>query len=218
MKEFKPEDDTYFSPEEEDKKEAKANSEKLMKQPDLLASVPKNDESGRTTAADDSLVKDGKSFDNTNASLHDNELDKHTLAGMKSAKINLNEEPVNPVKLHINGDLGENDIYKERGLGFGEDNLSCHSENFHKNTEKIHELDEAKNLGLDDDHFGNNDLEMAFSDKIPHLDNDKAPELHDFERDYDIKPFGNDVDEFSHHSSILHNEFMERPSAELNYF
>ncbi len=215
---LKSDDELSLIPEAEDKKEISANSEKLIKQPELLPSSLKISETEKKTLSDEVLIKDGKSFDNTNASVQDNDLEKNILCVKTPLKITSCEEPVNPVKLHIEGALEEDDIYKERGLGFGDDGLSWNSENFIKNTEKNHETNDIRDLGLGDDNFGNNDFEMDFSDKIPALDNGKAPEMNDFEDEYDMKPFGDDVEEFSHHSNMQMNEFMEPPSAELNYF
>ena len=216
---FKAVDEEFSSPGSENKNEVKANSEKLMKQPPLLQSTLQITNTGKKTVIDGSATtKDAKSLDNAPLSLREYDLDKNVLPCKEPLKIHSNDEPVNPVKLHIDGDYGENGVYKERGLGFGEDNLSCNSGNFIKNTEKNHEADDVKDLGLVDGNFENNDLEMDFSDKMPALENVKAPEMNDFEAEYDMKPFGDNVEEFSHHSGLLHNDFMEPPSAELNYF
>lgn len=210
------ENELTLAPEAEDKKEIKANSEKLIKQPELLPSSVKISETEKKTLPDEVLIKDGKSFDNTNASVQDNDLDKNILCVKEPVKIASCEEPVCTEKLQL-GALEEDVLYKE-GLEFGDDNFSWNSENFIRNEEKNHETNDIRALGLWDDNFGNNELEMGFSDKIQDLDNMKAPEMNDFEDEYDMKPFGDNVEEFSHHSNLQNNELMEPPAAELNYF
>mmetsp|Transcript_10203 Transcript_10203/g.10091 ORF Transcript_10203/g.10091 Transcript_10203/m.10091 type:complete len:192 (-) Transcript_10203:20-595(-) len=191
----------------------------MKKLPNLLPSTLQITSTGKKTVIDDSTTtKDGRSLDNVNLSLKEYEIEKNALACKEPIKIPSNDEPINPVKLLIDGDSGENGVYKERGLGFGEDNLSCNSGNFIKNSEKNHEADDIKHLGLGDDNLENDDLEMDFSDKMDHLDNVKALEMNDFEADYDAKLFGVNEEEISHHSALLNNEFMDPHSEELNYF
>lgn len=215
--ECKSEDATFFSPETEGKKDAKAISESLKKRPDLLPAVAKTSEDEKKSC-EEGLVKCGKYSDNTNASVQDNDGDKPGVLTKEAAGVDWNQEPINPVKLHIEGDLGESDVYRDWGLGFGDDNLSCNSENFMKNTEKNHETNDIRDLGLGDDNFQNNDLEMDFSDKLPEMEDEKAPEMDNFEGEYEMKPFDDKMEEFSHHSDLLNDGFMEPPAEELNYF
>lgn len=213
--------DSFFNHENLEGEAIKANSEKLIKQPKLLN--PENKDKAtekKSTDKECSNVKDGKSFDNTNASVHDNEFDSKNIIVNKEdpVKINSSEEPVSPVKVQVDG-LENNDVYREWGLNFGDDNASYHSDNFMKNTDKNHLIDEGKDFAMDDDHqFENNDFEIEYSDKMPVIENPKEADMHEFGDGFDLKELNNDNDKFSHHSNLLNNEFDEIHSSSLNYF
>lgn len=212
------EDNDSFFNQESEKKEVKANSEKSIKQPKLLNIEPKPKNIKKKSVRKESLKgKDGKSFDNTNASVQDNDPDHRNLLVCQEPKINSLEEPVSPVQVQVDG-YDDNGVYKESGLNFGEDNLSCHSDDFMKNTSKNVEAEENKDFGIEDDNpFNNNDFGMEYGDRIPVIDNSKAPELPEIEEDFGMEELQNHEDRFND-NDLLNDDFEDLQSSGLNYF
>jgi len=194
----------------------KANSEKSIKQPKLLPSSTKTSKILKKKSKTGYFVKEGKSFDNTNASVHDNELEK-IMVIKEEPKINSIKEPINQNQLNF-CQAEEEEVLKGEGLGIGGDNLSCHSEIFMKNISKNHESNDIRDLGREDDNFANISIDMEFSGKMHLMEEPKDPEISDFEEEFGMKELGANEEVLSHNSSLLHSNFNQPSSVDFNYF
>jgi len=211
--------DSFFNNENDHEEDVKASSAKSIKQPKLLNPYSKAEELKKKSKEQEcSNVKDGKSFDYTNASIHDNDFDSKNILVSKEdhIKINCSEEPISPVKVQVDG-FENDDVYKEWGLNFGDDNKSHHSDHFMKDEEKVLG-NENKEFEMDESHhFENNDFDMSYPDKLPVINDSKNPEVPEFVEDFGFKDVNDDQESFNHHPNLLHNDFEEF-NAELNYF
>jgi len=148
--------------------------------------------------------------------VHDNELEK-IMVIQEEPKINSMEEPANLNQLQFD-QVKEEEVFKDAGLRFGGDNLSCHSEDFMNNISKNHESNDIRDLGLEDENFANIGIDMDFSGKMPVMEEPKDPEIEDFEEEFGMKGIGENERVFSHNSNLLQSDFIEPNSIGFNYF
>lgn len=153
---------------------------------------------------DEKALKDGKSFDNTNASVQNNEneqisCDKEALAkNQTQIKFDIPKQTVN---------FG--DVFIEHGFGFGNDE-SFDSSNIIKQEMRDNESakDDLIEIGIDimDKDI---DFDMDWSEPIPTIiQNSKELQLQDVNnQEFDLKELQDNEEDFSHHSGLLMNDF-----------
>jgi hypothetical protein len=153
---------------------------------------------------DEKALKDGKSFDNTNASVQNNEneqipCDKEALAeNVTQTKFDIPKQTVN---------FG--DVFIEHGFGFGNDE-SFDSSNIIKPEMRDNESvkDDLIEIGIDimDKDI---DFDMDWSEPISIMEqNSKELQLQDVNnQEFDLKELQDNDEDFSHHSGLLMNDF-----------
>lgn len=196
----------------------KANSEKSVNQKKLLkpakkvtkkTSKAKNTSKtakpkGKASKPKDEPLKDGKSFDNTNASVQNNENDQNANEIANNAQSNQVEEnkPMEDIK----------DVFMEDELGFGNDD-SFDSPNIIQIQHEEKQSDMIKNTPID-----NNDeiLEknlgfgLEYSEPMQVISGTNKLNLPGINNlDFEMNQMPDHVGDFSHHSGLLNDDFID---------
>jgi hypothetical protein len=156
---------------------------------------------------DESGAKDGKSFDNTNASVQNNENEQVSEKDV-AMKVEKPPQHVATQKLDLHDDLDDEDFMKD-GINLGEDDHSYHH-NDYMSIPRAHEHSKDDGDELDDEHLVKNmEFEPDYSEPIQHMGPIKMPESDHFDGPH----FGMDhmnepIADFSHHSDLYNDGFI----------
>lgn len=215
---------------ENDEQKARANSEKSINQKKLINSKSKPRKSVKAPKAtkaikarcnnsllklvadkneklqnDEKTLKDGKSFDNTNASVQNNENEQNSWEKIAPAKVSVQLKIDPPKQTHNFGD-----VFIEHDFGFGNDE-SFNSSHLIKQDIREHDLHKDELNGSEVDHTEKGiDFDMDLSEPIPIvIQNPKDSQQHGISNhEFDLKELQDNEDDFSHHSGLLMNDFI----------
>lgn len=213
-----------------DEHKARANSEKSVNQKKLINAKSKPRKSVKAPRAtkaikarcnnslskpaickkaklqnDEKTLKDGKSFDNTNASVQNNENEQNSWEKVAPAEISAQAKIEPPKQTQNFGD-----VFVEHDFGFGNDE-SFNSSHLIKQEIRDHEQHKDELDESDVDHTEKGiDFDMDLSEPIPIvIQNPKDSQQHGISNhEFDLKELQDNEDDFSHHSGLLMNDFI----------
>lgn len=212
-----------------DEQKIRANSEKSINQKKLINSKAKPRKSVKapkaTTAikprwkksaeklvadknsklqSDEKILKDSKSFDNTNASVQNNENEQNSCEKVAPAKPCIEDKIEIPKETHNFGD-----VFIEHDFGFGNDE-SFSSADLIKQEVRSRDLNMDEPIEAENNSQKDIDFDMDMSEPIPIvIQNEKDSQLQGINNhEFALKELQDNDDDFSHHSELLMNDFI----------